>query len=60
MAVKKKISKKDKRPIIRLMCEGCKQTVYQSRKNPTKTPDRLVLKKYCKVCRKHTLHKETK
>lgn len=60
MAVKKKISKKDKRPIIRLMCTECKQGVYTTRKNPTNTPDRLNFSKYCKVCRKHTLHKETK
>ncbi|MFR2180871.1 MAG: 50S ribosomal protein L33, partial [Hominilimicola sp.] len=23
-------------------------------------PDRLEMNKYCKFCRKHTLHKETK
>ncbi|MFH0912180.1 MAG: 50S ribosomal protein L33, partial [Patescibacteria group bacterium] len=59
MVVKKKTSHKEKRPIIKLMCEGCKQHVYHSRKNHTNTPDRLVLKKYCKVCRKHTSFKET-
>lgn len=60
MAAKKKVSRKDKRPIIKLMCSECKQNVYNSRKNPTNTPDRLALKKYCKVCRKHTNYKETK
>lgn len=60
MAVKKKVSRKDKRPIIRLMCSECKQGVYTTRKNPINTPDRMTFSKYCKVCRKHTLHKETK
>jgi len=60
MAVKKKASHKDKRPIIRLMCTVCKQDVYNSRKNPANTPDRMNIQKYCKVCRKHTPFKETK
>jgi len=60
MAVKKKVSRKDKRPIIRLMCEECKQQVYTTRKNPHNTPDRLILKKYCKTCRKHVAFKETR
>jgi len=60
MAVKKKTSKKVKRPIIKLMCEKCKQSYYSSRKNPTNTPDRINLKKFCATCRIHTLHKETK
>jgi len=57
---KKGGSRKDKRPIIKLMCDVCKQAYYSTRKNPTNTPDRIAYKKYCKVCRKHTIHKETK
>ena len=60
MAIKKKASRKVKRPIIRLMCEECKRGYYSSRKNPTNTPDRINLKKFCKFCRKQTIHKETK
>jgi large subunit ribosomal protein L33 len=29
-------------------------------KNKKNTPDRLELSKYCRFCRKHTLHSETK
>jgi large subunit ribosomal protein L33 len=29
-------------------------------KNKKNTPERLELKKYCRFCRKHTLHNETK
>ena len=57
---KKGGSKKDKRPIIKLMCEECKQSYYSTRKNPTNSPDRLTRKKFCKTCRKQTTHKETK
>lgn len=60
MAVKKSSKRKDKRPIIKLMCSVCKQGIYNSRKNPANTPDRLNISKYCKVCRKHTIFKETK
>ncbi|MBR3639892.1 MAG: 50S ribosomal protein L33, partial [Clostridia bacterium] len=28
--------------------------------NKKNDPDRLELNKYCRFCRKHTLHKETK
>ncbi|MFY9135505.1 MAG: 50S ribosomal protein L33, partial [Bacillota bacterium] len=29
-------------------------------KNKRNDPDRIELKKYCKFCRAHTLHKETR
>lgn len=61
MADKKKSGRgKIKRPIIKLMCEECKKTYYSTKKNPTNTPDRLVRKKFCSICRKRTTHKETK
>ena len=31
-----------------------------TKKNKQNNPDRLEMKKYCKWCRKHTLHKETR
>ena len=45
---------------ITLVCSGCKQRNYDSTKNKKNDPDRLELKKYCRFCRKHTLHKESK
>ena len=48
------------REIITLACTACKQRNYSTMKNKKTTPDRLELKKYCKVCRTHTIHKETK
>lgn len=29
-------------------------------KNKKNDPDRIEMRKYCKFCKKHTLHKETK
>ncbi|HLC17717.1 MAG TPA: 50S ribosomal protein L33 [Thermodesulfobacteriota bacterium] len=48
------------RDIITLACTDCKRRNYSTTKNKKTIPDRLELKKYCKFCRKHTVHKETK
>ncbi|MCX8059290.1 MAG: 50S ribosomal protein L33 [Spirochaetes bacterium] len=48
------------REIISLQCGECKNKNYTTEKNKKNTPDKIELKKYCKFCRKHTLHKETK
>ena len=45
---------------ITLACTECKQRNYCSKKNKKNDPDRLEMNKYCKFCRKHTLHRETK
>ena len=48
------------RTIITLECTECKERNYSNMKNKKNDPDRIELNKYCKRCRKHTLHKETK
>ncbi|MEK6531901.1 MAG: 50S ribosomal protein L33 [Deltaproteobacteria bacterium] len=48
------------RDIITLACSDCKRRNYSTTKNKKTIPDRLEIKKYCKSCRKHTAHKETK
>ena len=45
---------------VTLACTECKQRNYDSMKNKKNDPDRLEMKKYCKFCKKHTLHRETK
>ena len=37
-----------------------KQRNYNTKKNKKNDPDRLEMNKYCKFCKKHTLHRETK
>ena len=48
------------RNLITLACTECKQRNYLTNKNKKNDPDRIELNKYCKFCKKHTLHKETK
>ncbi|MBM3284492.1 MAG: 50S ribosomal protein L33 [Candidatus Aminicenantes bacterium] len=48
------------RELITLQCSECKRRNYTSTRNKKKQTERLEIKKYCKFCRKHTLHKEVK
>jgi len=45
---------------ITLACAECKNRNYTTSKNKKNNPDRIEMNKYCKVCKKHTAHKETK
>ena len=45
---------------ITLACTECKQRNYQTTKNKKNDTERIEIKKYCKFCKKHTMHKETK
>ena len=44
------------RDSITLECTECKQRNYVTDKNKKNTTDRVELKKYCKFCKKHTVH----
>ncbi len=48
------------REIITLACGDCKRRNYNNTKNKRKHPDRVEYKKYCRFCKKHTAHKETR
>lgn len=43
-----------------LECTECKNRNYNTMKNKKNTPDRIEMSKYCKFCKKHVAHKETK
>lgn len=45
---------------ITLACNECKQRNYDTMKSKKNNPDRMEMKKYCKFCRKGTLHRETR
>ncbi|MCX6817100.1 MAG: 50S ribosomal protein L33 [Candidatus Beckwithbacteria bacterium] len=55
------MAKKSKGPrgLIALKCSVCNRQNYITQKNRTNTPEKLALTKYCRKCRKHTIHKET-
>jgi large subunit ribosomal protein L33 len=50
----------DKRVKITLACETCKNRNYWSEKNRLNDRERVELKKYCRFCRTHTPHRETR
>ncbi len=45
---------------VTFVCTECKQRNYDTKKNKKNDPDRLEMNKFCRFCRKHTLHKESK
>ncbi|HVM32800.1 MAG TPA: 50S ribosomal protein L33 [bacterium] len=45
---------------ITLACSDCKRRNYNSTRDKRKNPNKVEVKKYCRWCRKHSLHKETK
>ena len=45
---------------ITLACTECKQRNYNTMKNKRNNPDRIEMSKYCRFCKKHTAHKETR
>ena len=48
------------RDLITFQCSQCKRRNYVSTKNRKKTTEKLEFKKFCRFCRSHTVHKETK
>lgn len=53
------MAKGEHRITIALVCTVCKNRNYLTTRNKLNTPEKLVLKKYCRHCRKKTEHKET-
>ena len=45
---------------ITLASEECKRRNYNMTKDKKGHPDRMETKKYCRFCKTHTVHKETK
>ncbi len=46
--------------LIKLKCSACKRINYYTRKNVKLVERKLEFKKFCRFCRKHTVHKEAK
>jgi large subunit ribosomal protein L33 len=45
---------------ITMACGVCKRRNYTNTRNKKVKTEKLELKKYCRFCRQHTPHKETK
>jgi large subunit ribosomal protein L33 len=48
------------REIVTIRCEECKRRNYTTTRNKKQQQEKIELKKYCRFCQKHTLHKEIK
>ena len=46
--------------LIKLACKECKRVNYYSRKNKKLVERKIELNKFCKWCKKTTVHKEAK
>jgi large subunit ribosomal protein L33 len=54
------VAKSGVREKITLACTVCKRRNYESMKSKRNTPDRVEVKKYCRWCKQHTAHRETR
>ncbi|MFA5747220.1 MAG: 50S ribosomal protein L33 [Candidatus Paceibacterota bacterium] len=48
-----------KKTMVKLVCSSCKSANYYGHKSP-KAEEKIELSKFCKHCRKHVAHKESK
>lgn len=53
------MAKKGARELVALICSVCKNQNYITTRNKVNMEKKLEIKKYCKICKKATLHKET-
>ncbi len=52
------MAKKTNRMLIGLVCGVCGRQNYTTEKNKVNTTDKVVFKKFCKLCKQATDHKE--
>jgi len=45
---------------VTMQCGDCKRRNYMTSKNKKTTTGKLEFRKYCRFCRKHTAHRESK
>ena len=53
------MSKKGAREIVGMICKECKSQNYVTTRNKINMEKKLEILKFCKRCKKATLHKET-
>ena len=58
--LERRVPKSDNRPTVTMACGECKRRNYVTEKNRINDRDRIELKKYCRWCGRHTVHKETR
>lgn len=53
------MAKKGNREVVTLVCSVCKNQNYITTRNKVNLEGKLVIKKFCKNCKKMTEHKES-
>jgi large subunit ribosomal protein L33 len=53
------MAKKGNREVVAMVCEVCKNQNYITTRNKINIEGKLMLKKFCKNCKKVTNHKES-
>jgi len=53
-------SAKERRIPVTLACGECKARNYKTTRSQEQGGKALEIRKYCKICKRHTLHRETK
>ncbi len=48
------------RDLLQMACQEFKRRNYSTTKNKKNTSEKLEFKKFCRFCRKHTVHREGK
>lgn len=54
------MARKENRVQLWLKCTECNNLNYVTKRNVKNSTEKLEIKKYCKTCRKSTVHKEHK
>lgn len=54
------MARKGDRVVVTLACEQCRERNYTTTKNRRNDSGRMALNKYCRRCRAHQLHRETR
>jgi len=47
-----------KKPFLKIQCTVCKKVNYFTKKSKAVAETKLEMMKFCKSCKKHTMHKE--
>jgi large subunit ribosomal protein L33 len=54
------VARKEDRVVIEMACTECRERNYVTTKNRRNDADRIELKKFCRRCRSHQLHREAR
>ena len=54
------MAKSENRPRVTLACTECKERNYITSKHRVNQRERIELRKYCRRCRTHVVHRETR